>query len=268
MRHSVLFAFCLVSFVASHFTLAWAQAWRNDAEWTRPEFVDLSPAFPPARDQGNRMTSAAFAATSLMEYLYRAKSRDSLILSEEWAYAAGRALALADPNLKPQYQYKDRLSGEFAVRAYEIGAVEAKDWPYQEHRTPGDRISRIKPDSAPIRTPHLKLETVGYRGLIKWLLEEQTPIVFDVFWFFGGSDQGVLKMPSDEDILACLASLAGCQPHSILLVGFDANTREFFFRNSKGPDWGDGGYGRVSEAYLKRLAVDKMGRGFSGRWVR
>jgi len=63
-----------------------------------------------------------------------------------------------------------------------------------------------------------------------------------VYESFEAKNGGDIPMPSPKEKV-----LGG---HAIVFVGYDQQTGRFKFRNSWGPNWGQGGYGTLPFAYL------------------
>jgi len=91
------------------------------------------------------------------------------------------------------------------------------------------------------------------RDLIKYFLaKERRPVVMNMMLYISGIDKktGRLSEPTDEQRTACAEKGTDCGGHVILLTGYDPKTGDYTFRNSWGAQWGEGGYGRMSEKYL------------------
>jgi hypothetical protein len=68
------------------------------------------------------------------------------------------------------------------------------------------------------------------------------------------SGHRIIEVPASEDVY---------DGHSIVLTGYRLDDGApgdgmFMFRNSDGPEWGDGGYGEISFAYVRAYANDAL----------
>lgn len=209
------------------------------------ESVDLSPLLSSSKNQGTtRNTCSAFAAVALLEFTLATQGEPGRDLSEEFQYAASREFARADRFLWGLYQNVDGMAGAVAVQAAVArGWVDEAAWPY----------SGAPSALAPERRPDWRVVYVPREELGSYLLRQRRPLVFNIDWYPSHvTADGSLRSPDPAEAKACAAREPGaCYGHVILLTGYDSETRTFLFRNSWGPNWGTGGYGRVSETYLR-----------------
>lgn len=225
--------------------------------WSRSK-VDLRRFMMPPRDQGGRNTSAAFAATALMEFLLRSEKDESIVLSAEWAYTQGRALVRNSP-LSGYYRTKDDLPGYSAVLSFEMGSINESDWPYQK-TPPTDRMSYSLPERLSFLPYRLRPEWIPLENAGNFLLQENRPIVITLWWYPANiTSTGKVVPPTKNQRADCAEGRGGCFPHTVLLVGYKKNSRTFLFRNSKGEDWGENGYGTLTEDTLLKDALGNYG---------
>lgn len=241
--------------VACLFALLLAQAARAQ------DSVDLRPLLGPVRGQGERGTCSVFAASSLMEYLVRCRTGSPIDLSEAHAYWVAKNFTLGSDFLRDAYAHMDGLAGFLAVEAYRFASVAESDWPYETRnwqqvgdprcavdggRPRTECFTGVPPRAARILPYRIKPVYVERTRMGEFLLSRRLPIVFNVAWYLDAVDHrtGALRVPTAREA----RTRSG---HVILLVGFDRRSRRFVFRNSWGPDWGDGGYGTVPERYLE-----------------
>lgn len=82
--------------------------------------------------------------------------------------------------------------------------------------------------------------------------------------WWGNSDQDPLQIPSDKAVaqwrrLVCKktgdksSGKTECDSHAFVITGYDDRTQSFEFKNSWGSTWKDGGYAKMSYAYLERF---------------
>lgn len=140
---------------------------------------------------------------------------------------------------------------------YNIGAIIETGWPYQ----PEDWISTPNPQrvaDAPrykIKS-YVRLDTT--EQMARWL-QAGGPFVagISVFYGFFSPPNGVVPNPGTNDY-----NYGG---HAIEIVGFDPdgfgyyNEPAFKFKNSWDIDWGQSGYGYLSESYMANHSGDCWG---------
>lgn len=137
--------------------------------------------------------------------------------------------------------------------AFKTGACTEKSWPYlisRYTRKPGKRHMDMASRN---RIPgYQRVDPVVSK--IKMALAEDYPVLggFYVYrgYFLKGTEKtGKVPIPLKGD--ECLGG------HAVLIVGYDDRKQRFKFRNSYGPEWGDGGYGYLPyEFVIKGLADD------------
>ena len=221
--------------------------------------VDLRALMSPVKDQGERNTCNAFAATALMEFLIGRQQGQLPDLSENYAYWLGKTQTLNTEYLRETYAHIDGLAGFLAVEAYARGSMAESAWPYERQNwlqtgNPGCKQVKGEPDTACFTgQPPQHAQPLPYRlkpvyiereRIADYLLSKKTPVVFNLQWVQAAvGPQGDLRMPTQRE----LTQAGG---HVITLVGFQPKQKRFIFRNSYGPHWGKGGYGTLPEAYL------------------
>jgi hypothetical protein len=227
--------------------------------------VDLRSGLRPPSHQGGRNTCNVFAATGLMEYLIRQQTGVTVDLSEAYNYWAGKNKTLTTAFLRRAYTHMDGLAGFLAVEAYRHGSMRESDWPYASRnwlqngdsrcrRVGGSPETRCFTGTPPAGAPLLRYGIspiyVPRERIGTFILEQKKPVVINVLWCQGAIDNrtGRIRMPTAGQVDDAVQHHRG---HVILLVGYDAARREFIFRNSYGPEWGDHGYGIVPEAYIR-----------------
>ena len=196
---------------------------------SRPASIDLRSRLGVIRDQGQRPTCLAFAASAAHE--------STLPLAEYLSVEALHFFANA----------RDAHSGEGATIDAVVTALEfngqcmESDWPYGApglvntaaifHRSPS-----IRESSDPLTFTLDSLAT-GRVVVIALTLTEA--------WFNPDSD-GRIPSSNPKD-----KSLGG---HAVAATGYDEPRQYVLVRNSWGTEWGDGGYGRLSYESLRQSA--------------
>lgn len=229
------------------------------------ERVDLRPQFREmgfyAKNQGRRPSCAIFSVVSALEYQQGRNSGQPTRLSEEYLiWATRKSLGLAQTPVG-----EDELSGDAdlgfnlmevvqALRAY--GIADAEDLP----NTFGSSTAEIaEPPAETIDKARNRRQVEAYwvsgrtpedqiSGFFH-LLNNGVPVVIGMAW---PNYATVMRSP--------LIDRQNPRPgagHAVTLVGYKCETGKpedalFQFKNSWGPRWGNGGYGWVSWAYLRR----------------
>lgn len=244
---------------------AWSQV-RPARVWSPPPLIaapslliDLRPGLFPPGHQGNRGTCSVFAAACLGEHLWTSLGREPLKLSEQHLYWQARRDFIDEPELRG-YASIDGLPGYVAVKALGGGLVPAESWPYEPDparswRTEAERFTGTPPpglETAYRRDADFTPVMIPRRKIADFLFAEKHPVVVNLMWYFDAADPatGRLRLPTTSERIRCRRWGRGCGGHVVSLVGYDAASREFIFRNSWGTGWGEGGYGRLPEDYL------------------
>lgn len=230
------------------------------------ERMDLRPQYRElglyAKNQGRRPSCAVFSVVSALEYQQARNTGQAEKLSEEyliWATRKSLGLEQATPD------NEDNLTGDAdlgftltevvqALRTYGIAA--ATDMP----NTFGKRMAEIEgPDDALVADARARRQVHAYQvtgrsndirlARIVHLLNEQVPVVVGMAW---PHYRTIARSP--------LISKQKPRPgagHAVTLVGYKSETgkledAKFQFKNSWGPQWGNGGYGWITYDYLKQ----------------
>lgn len=227
-----------------------------------PDSIDLRPPMTPVKNQGERNTCNAFAATALMEFLIQNKTGKTVDLSESYNYWLGKTQTLNTPFLREAYAHMDGLAGFLAVQAYRFGSLAESDWPYESTNWLQRQDKRCKTTQGQSDTacftglPPRSVQPLPYRlepvfvdrqQMGAFLLKEKKPLVFNILWV-----QSALNQATGEFRMPTVQEAKSAPGHVILLVGYETKTRQFLFRNSYGPGWGQHGYGRIPEDYVMK----------------
>lgn len=201
---------------------------------------------------------AVHAATALLESIHCSKRCDVPELSEAHL----------------RYESRGRVPFEGCSEGWNIRTAlelmsstpiaSASTWPYVGS---GRGMNAVKPDDATLRAASVHKAT-GYQVIggndlvaIKRILASEREVLISVPVYrspgWGGSS--AVDAPTPATPCACGDGCADMEClrgyHAIVLVGYDDATREFIFQNSWGKDWGDGGYGRMSYAFVEGYAT-------------
>lgn len=243
---------------AAYESLLAAPLWQAPA--SQPEAVDLRAGFLTPKSQGNRNVCSVFATTGLAEYLVAARYGDRRELSKEALFNQAKFDFTGKPELQA-YKSESGLAGYVAVLALQGGVIAETDWPFMpSYKNPSPKPPVTDPEVSPKpegiagkTLPYKFSPTVIRRDQIKYFLaKERRPVVMNMMLYISGMDKktGRLNEPTDAQRAACAEKGADCGGHVILLTGYDPKTGDYTFRNSWGAQWGEGGYGRMSEKYL------------------
>lgn len=199
--------------------------------------VDLRPLFGPARNQGQRPTCMAFAASDAHAALRFGWEP----LSCEYAFYHSQCLAGRPPN-------KGALLSSMLETLRQNGQPQESGWPYLT-ATPIDEISWSPPDEVgPLFGRNGKKTSDSLIHIIDEL-EKGRPVIILLMLsrsFYNPNAQAVIdpisgEIPEPE------------RRHAVIAVGHGTidGQRAFLIRNSWGPRWGEAGYGWLTENFLK-----------------
>lgn len=238
------------------------------------ESIDLSGCMTPVKHQGSRNTCNAFAAIALMEFLVKGYTGNEYDLSEAYTYYLGKTRALTTFYEKKCYSVDDGLAGCLAVRALQYGCMDESSWPYEpenwlQKKDPRCTFTSGKPDLVCfIGRPPAGAKPLAFKATPvfiepsnfgSFLLKNKKPIVYNVLWCMDAVNNktGTVRMPKGKEMTENVYG------HVILLVGYDSEKRQFVFRNSWGPGWGNNGYGTIPEAYILNFGETSQFKPFS-----
>lgn len=198
--------------------------------------IDLRGQFGPARDQGQRPTCLAFAASDA-----HSAARSSLDpLSAEFAYF--HAVQCSSPPNPHSGVSFDKM----ARAIYEDGQPPELVWPYLPV-LPADLTTWVPPAGcSPIFRGKYNLE-VGSLDRLYQHLHSSRPVVIAMkvsVSFF---------RPSGDGIVSTVATESAINTHAVIAVGKgrDVNSEMVLVRNSWGPFWGLSGHAWLTEDYLR-----------------
>jgi len=225
-----------------------------------PRKADLGPEFRrlglTPRSQGDRDTCSLFAVTALAEYeSARATPRRHKRLSEEFLiWAANEATG----------RRGDQAMFYEAVHGLNVLGVCADElMPYAGRRGAEHRPSAAALADARGRARRWRVHWIRRWNTKRPLRDAQLlavkaalagghPVACGLRWPKGLRGRKLVEAPPPDKVY---------DGHSIVFTGYqDDPTRDgegaFLFRNSRGPRWGDRGYGVMSYAYARAYAND------------
>jgi hypothetical protein len=226
-----------------------------------PDGVDLRPEFSAhnleCRNQGGRNTCSLFAITAVAEFELARQTGKSRVLSEEFlVWAANKSTGLVGD----QAMFYEAVHG-----LNTLGSCAAPLMAYQNAedsaRTPSSEAEMDARPQSNRWLPHwIKLWdltsplTRGQLSHIKSALVQKHPVACGLRWPKAQSGWKILEVPESSEVF---------DGHSIVFVGYTNDSGfpgggAFLFRNSFGKNWGDGGYGWMSFAYVTACANDAL----------
>lgn len=202
-----------------------------------PPEADLSSLLSSARDQGQRGTCTAFAATALHE-AGRAAGGPREALSEEVLYWGAKQVD-RNSHFGTSFRSAHQALGKW-------GQPPAGLWPYDPRRNDGDAGYAPPPEALdPGACRFARLEAVPVDvAAVKAHLAAGRAVAASVVMSLGffTAPGGAVPLPRPHELLA--------DNHAVLLTGYADGSAAFRFRNSWGAGWGAGGYGGLPYDYF------------------
>lgn len=227
------------------------------------------------KDQGERGSCAYFSAAAMIENAFMAKQGSNVNLSEEFLILITKKIKKWDTNDEASNAANNILA------AKELGILLERDYPYHmswfkknlpcekykstDTTAPKNCFSHdgiIKYNDHGIQSRLIKLKNLQ----LDQIYNHQTNIMNAIYtdgtgvlvslpvhpdgW---GGDLGYVTY-NDKMRKECIETPDLCGGHSVLLVGFDRETRRFIFKNSWGKTWGKEGYGSLSFEYVVKYS--------------
>lgn len=206
-----------------------------------PRIVDLRDGnMPPVFNQGRIGSCVGNAAAALLQYLDHKPDNESVTRSRLWIYYQARVL-LGRVNEDCGCMIRDAIKS-----LNKLGCPSESIWPYDINR-----FAVEPPPGAYTHAAEAKLgeyQRLGNNELeLKSCLAQGQPIILgiQVFQSLESAEvaaSGRAPMPKLDE-----RHLGG---HAILLVGYNADKREWLARNSWGAHWGQSGYFTLPWEYI------------------
>jgi len=198
--------------------------------------VDLRPQFGPARDQKQRPTCMAFAASD-----GHAAARGSLeALSTEFAHFH------AVRRRKPFNPHSGVAFALMAQSILEDGQPPESIWPYLSLLPPN--LGDWKPPNScsPIYRRHYRIEPAAIERIYEYLRDSR-PVVVTM------TISSSFYLPSSAGIITAGGKEPMTNSHAVVAVGYGKNQSShlILIRNSWGAGWGLQGHAWITEEYLK-----------------
>jgi len=234
----------------------------------RPE-VNLRPGFAAhdlnVKNQGRRPSCAVFAIVSTLEYQNAVLTGHHEKFSEEYLLWAVRKSVKRPHRIvssasgdNPDYADEGFTLTEVtdALRTYGIAPEDRMPYDFSESNQrkpePPERLIEMA-------RKHQRLAVVNLPGFdnvtrinnLIQALNAGIPIAIGIPW------------PALNNAYLRNQIPTGYSGHAITLVGYTSATGKiedvvFIFKNSWGPNWGDGGFGRLTSVYLSRCSFEAL----------
>jgi C1A family cysteine protease len=239
-----------------------------------PPIVNLRDKMSIVKNQSDRGTCSIFGTAALIEAAVKIDLNKEINVSEEYI------------------QYGVKTDGYFTNAegssvVYNIQSIRGrgllleKDLSYQpswfskglpcqdyklDENPPGGCISHNAP-SANILAKKLSATGLTFGSLpkntnsiIQFLATKRRPLTVDVLVNFNGWPQDGNVYHNEALRAECLLpeNEHNCGAHVILLTGYDLNKKVFFFKNSWGTTWGDGGFGTITFDSIDRYVASEL----------
>ena len=197
---------------------------------------DLGSLFGAVRDQGERPTCLAFAASDVHAAL-RAGWEP---LSCEYAFYQAQRRSNRSPEVGARLS--DMLD---ALR--DNGQPQEEGWPYLAATPPDDTNWRPPKEVGEIYRRHGVIKPESVDEILQWL-DQGKPIMVLLTLsnsFYSPPESGVIQpKPGEQPVLA--------MRHAVVAIGHGVigGERAILIRNSWGEDWGVGGYAWLTQSFL------------------
>ena len=269
---------------------------------------DLLELQSPVKSQGRRGVCSIFSTVGLMEHLYLAAGMENPDFSEQYMQWSAKFEVGSFPNSSGSNAYYNlRAASQFGIPAEEAWPYEINQWDeeddaecdgeddqptrcYTNGQPPAEALEAEKFHLPPGRwlnstrasiMDHIRVNGTGVVVGMEFFYQAWNHRLTELHRDLGSWDQGIVRMPNDEDVEVSREAPAG---HSILIVGWDLDkefprvdgegntildadgnpvmeTGFYLFKNS----WGTEGFGIDHPAgagygWLSMEYVDRYGR--------
>lgn len=230
----------------------------------QPEFIRLNLS---AKNQGRRPSCAVYAVVSALEFQNVRLTGSLERLSEEYLiWATRRSLGLNGPNAVLARDADGEPTEDVGFTLISVvTALQTYGIPAQAEMP---NVPGLAVDDVPVPTPELVTKARARRLVFITQLpgRESGTLVNSLIHALdsGFPVPAALRWPHERSIRA--GSLAEQQPltdafHAVTFIGYECPSGRledtaFIFKNSYGPRWGRGGYGRATWNYLSRHLLE------------
>lgn len=202
--------------------------------------INLRPAMPPIRDQGNLGSCTGFAWDRVVSYQYLKQKQPLFVTSPLFTYYNERRL---EGSVAEDAGSTIR-DGVKALARW--GAAPEALWPYNIARFRNTPPNEVYAAAARFQALVYQRVPQTQQALCQQLMAGQ-PIafgftVYESFETDAVAQTGMVPMPKHGE-----AALGG---HAVVLVGYDLPRRQFIVANSWGTGWARGGYFSLPFAYV------------------
>ena len=206
-----------------------------------PSSIDLRPACPKVRDQGQLGSCTAFATGSVVQFNLMKQGLKSFETSSLFQYYNSRLLE-GTIDSDSGATIRDSIK---AVNLY--GAVSEAVWWYNIVKFTVKPNKKVYAAAALHKALKYQAVSQNLNAIQSVLASGYTVVIgFTVYDSFESQDvanTGLVPMPN----LRTESVLGG---HAVVIVGYDNATQKFICRNSWSVSWGDKGYFYMPYAYL------------------
>ena len=226
-----------------------------------PRVVDLKEDMTPAKNQGDRGTCTFFSTMGILEAAIKKDFKVEVNLSEEYLNFV----------TKKAGHYPKVEGSNVANNIYVLastGVLLEKDSVYQpswfqkgmkcEGFKATDRTAPLECFTHSAPKNEILNQVISAKGfsfnsiapdtneIITFLAKERRPLTLSVTVNFNGWPDSGDVYYNETLRKECLEKPAACGGHSVVLTGYDMDKKVFFFKNSWGHNWGNGGYGTIT----------------------
>lgn len=234
-----------------------------------PRVVDLKNDMTIVKDQGDRSTCVAFSIIGLVEAAIKKDFKIETNLSEEYS----------NYQTKKSGAYSNMEESNETANLRELkksGMLLESDWPYQSswfenglpcsqfkssdktapkncfsHNAPTEDVMKRIITTENIEVIRIPSNT---NEVIKFLAVERRPLTLGLVINNNGWPDSGDVFYNDALREECLKNPDACGSHAVILTGYDLDKKLFFFKNSRGVEWGNKGYGTVPFDTLDRFS--------------
>lgn len=242
-----------------------------------PRKMDFKSIMTSVKDQGERGTCSFFGTIAITEAAIKEKMKVDVNLSEEFLNYSTKARGYL-----PDDEGSNAYLNQLAAFIKKDGFLLEKDWPYQptwfEYKSPCEEFTSTDTNAPAICFSHGKppeeilakkissdnfqsdiLQADDFNDVIKMIAIEKHPVTIGIPVHMDGmKDSGDIQY-TEEMRNECVAGSNKCGGHLVVITGYDLDKEIFFFKNSWGTKWGQGGYGTMPFSIVDRHTNQRFG---------